>query len=87
MAPQLALVLPDLTPGLPNVHLYIFSIVSIIGSVLAILVPDTVNSSLPENFDQVQNFIYKHIIVKYFYKVIQIWSNQKKFWSIAKIEN
>ena len=53
LAPQLALVLPNLTPGLPTLHLYIFSIVSLLGSILAILIPETANSSLPENFDQV----------------------------------
>ena len=53
MAPQLALVLPTITPWLPALHLYIFSVVSLIGSGLAIIVPDTVNTSLPDNFDEV----------------------------------
>ena len=53
VAPQLALVLPTITPNLPTLHLYIFSIVSLLGSFLAIIVPDTVNSQLPEDFDQV----------------------------------
>ena len=72
LAPQLALVLPNLTPGLPTLHLYIFSIVSLLGSILAILIPETANSSLPENFDQVlfkwkecigiANFIVRYLI-------------------------
>ena len=53
LAPQLSLVLPGLTPGLPTLHLYIFSIVSLLGSVLAIIVPDTVNTELPDNYQQV----------------------------------
>lgn len=70
VAPQLALVLPTITPNLPTLHLYIFSIVSLLGSFLAIIVPDTVNSQLPEDFDQ----------------VLKIWSNQKKFWSLTSMQ-
>ena len=52
ISPQLALLLPSLSP-IPDLHLYIFSLVSILGSVLAIVVPDTVNTNLPDTFDQV----------------------------------
>ena len=52
ITPQLALLLPSLSP-IPDLHLYIFSLVSILGSVLAIVVPDTVNTNLPDTFDQV----------------------------------
>ena len=52
ITPQLALLLPSLSP-IPDLHLYIFSLVSILGSILAITVPDTVNTNLPDTFDQV----------------------------------
>ena len=53
LAPQLALVVPTLTPELPSLHMYIFAIVSLLGSGLAIIVPDTVNTQLPDDFEQV----------------------------------
>ena len=52
ITPQLALLLPSLSP-IPDLHLYIFSLVSILGSILAITLPDTVNTNLPDTFDQV----------------------------------
>ena len=53
LAPQLSLVLPSLTPGLPGLHLYIFSGVSLLGSLLAFIIPDTVNTNLPDSFSEV----------------------------------
>ena len=53
LAPQLALLLPSLT-SIPTLHLYIFSAVSLLGSLLAIIIPDTVNTSLPDTFEQVR---------------------------------
>ena len=52
IAPQLALLLPSLSP-VPDLHLYIFSVVSLLGSILAIAVPDTVNTNLPDTFEEV----------------------------------
>ena len=52
IAPQLALLLPSLTP-IPDLHLYIFSLVSLLGSILAITIPDTVNTNLPDTFEEV----------------------------------
>ena len=52
LAPQLALLLPSVTP-FPSLHLYIFAIVSLLGSLLAIIIPDTVNTALPDTFLQV----------------------------------
>ena len=61
VAPQLSLVLPSLTPGIPGLHLYIFSGVSLLGSLLALIIPDTVNNSLPENFSEV--LLSKYILI------------------------
>ena len=66
LAPQLAILLPSLTfAALP---LIIFGSLSLLGSGLAFLLPETVGHALPDNFQQVQLMA----------------ENQKPFWSFYK---
>ena len=51
VAPQLALLLPSVTA--PYVPLLIFGVVSLIGSVLALGLPETAGHKLPESFQEV----------------------------------
>ena len=67
LAPQLALLLPSLTP-LPSLHLYIFSLVSLLGSLLAIVLPDTVNTVLPDTFEQVDSTLRLISVVQHICK-------------------
>ena len=84
IAPQLALLLPSLTPIL-DLHLYIFSLVSLLGSILAIVVPDTVNTNLPDTFDQVTLRDYcSNRYSEGMFQVLELRAKQKKFWSLNK---
>jgi len=66
LAPQLAILLPSLT--FSELPLLIFGCTSLLGSVLAFQLPETVGHMLPENFIHVQ----------------KMSENQKPFWSFHK---
>ena len=66
LAPQLALLLPALT--FDSLPLLIFGTCSLLGSVLAFQLPETVGHLLPDTFHQVELMA----------------ANQKPFWSFHK---